>query len=99
MKTVRRVNLSFNNVVDEAYQQYDLFIDPSELERERKIQRAMIDIKKRFGKNAILKGMNLEEGATTMERNQQTGGHRSGGREVEKTVYVNAPKGERIGGC
>lgn len=96
---IRRVNLSFNNVVDEAYQQYDLFIDPSELERERKIQRAMIDIKKRFGKNAILKGMNLEEGATTMERNQQTGGHRSGGREVEKTVYVNAPKGERIGGC
>jgi len=75
---IRRVNLSFNNVIDEAYQQYDLFIDPAELERERKMQQAMIDIKKKFGKNAILKGMNLEEGATTMERNRQIGGHKSG---------------------
>ena len=75
---IRRVNLTFNNVIDEAYQQYDLFIDPAELERERRMQRAMIDIKKKFGKNAILKGMNLEEGATTMKRNRQIGGHRSG---------------------
>lgn len=75
---IRRVNISFNNVIDEAYQQYDLFVDPAELERERKMQRAMIDIKKKFGKNAILKGMNLEEGATTMERNRQIGGHKSG---------------------
>ena len=93
---IRRVYLNFNNVIDEAYQQYDLFIDPAELERERKIQRAMIDIKKKFGKNAILKGMNLEEGATTMERNQQTGGHRSGNGEIEKTVYVNGPNGVKI---
>jgi len=93
---IRRVNLTFNNVIDEAYQQYDLFIDPAELERERKIQRAMIDIKKKFGKNAILKGMNLEEGATTMERNQQTGGHRAGSREIEQTVYVNGPNGVKI---
>ena len=75
---VRRANLSFNNVVDEVYQQYDLFCNPAELERERNMQKAMIDIKKRFGKNAILKGMNLEEGATTMERNRQIGGHKSG---------------------
>ena len=75
---IRRVNISFNNVIDEAYQQYDLFIDPAELERERKMQKAMIDIKKKFGKNAILKGMNLEEGATTRLRNHQIGGHRSG---------------------
>ncbi|MBQ8624864.1 MAG: DNA repair protein [Agathobacter sp.] len=75
---IRRVNMSFNNVVDETYQQYDLFCDPAELERERNMQKAMIDIKKKFGKNAILKGMNLEEGATTMERNRQIGGHKSG---------------------
>lgn len=93
---VRRVNLTFNNVIDEAYQQYDLFIDPADLERERKIQRAMIDIKKKFGKNAILKGMNLEEGATTKLRNQQIGGHRSGNGELEKTVYVNGPNGVKI---
>ena len=42
------------------------------------MQKAMIDIKNKFGKNAILKGINLEEGATTMERNHQIGGHRSG---------------------
>lgn len=75
---IRRVNMSFNNVIEEVYQQYDLFIDPADLDRERKMQRAMIDIKKKFGKNAILKGMNLEEGATTMERNRQIGGHKSG---------------------
>lgn len=75
---VRRVNMTFNHVIDEAYQQYNLFVDPAELERERRIQHAMIDIKKKFGKNAILKGMNLEEGATTMKRNEQIGGHRSG---------------------
>ncbi len=75
---IRRVTLTFNNVVDEAYRQYDLFVDPAELERERRMQKAMIDIKKKFGKNAILKGMNLEESATTMERNRQIGGHKSG---------------------
>ena len=93
---IRRVNMTFNNVIDEAYQQYDLFIDPAELERERKIQHAMIDIKKKFGKNAILKGMNLEEGATTMLRNQQIGGHRSGTGELERTVYVNGSNGVKI---
>lgn len=75
---IHKVNMTFNHVVDEAYQQYDLFIDPTELERENKMQKAMLDIKKKFGKNAILKGMNLEEGATTRERNRQIGGHKSG---------------------
>ena len=75
---VRRINLTYNNVVDEGFEQYDLFCDPVELERERRMQKAMLDIKKKFGKNAILKGMNLEEGATTMERNRQIGGHKSG---------------------
>lgn len=75
---IHKVNLTFNNVVDEMYQQYDLFTDPAELEREHKMQKAMLDIKQKFGKNAILKGMNLQEGATTMERNRQIGGHKSG---------------------
>lgn len=75
--TVHKVNLSFNRVTDEAYQQYDLFMDPLEMEREKRMQKAMLEIKKKFGKNAILKGMNLEEGAMTRERNQQIGGHRA----------------------
>lgn len=75
---IHRINLSFNNVVDEMYQQYDLFTDPAEMEKEHRMQKVMLDIKERFGKNAILKGMNLQEGATTKERNQQIGGHKSG---------------------
>lgn len=75
---IKRINISFNNVVDEMYQQYDLFNDPADLEKENKLQKAMIDIKKKFGKNAILKGMNLSENATAMERNRQIGGHKGG---------------------
>ncbi|WP_455717474.1 Y-family DNA polymerase [Anaerosporobacter sp.] len=75
---VHRATLTFNNVVDETYKQYDLFTDPAEMEREYQIQKAMLDIKGKFGKNAILKGMNLQKGATTTKRNRQIGGHRSG---------------------
>lgn len=75
---IRRMTVTFNRVMDEVYRQYDLFTDPVQAEKERKIQQAVIDIKGRFGKNAILKGMNLQEGATTMERNCQIGGHKSG---------------------
>ena len=68
--------------------QLDLFTDYEELERknneekaalekERKMQEAVLNIKKRFGKNAILKGLNFEEGATAKERNQQIGGHKA----------------------
>ena len=48
-----------------------------ELEKEKHIQQAMLHIKKKFGKNAVLKGMNLEEGATSKERNNQIGGHKA----------------------
>lgn len=75
---IHRFFLTFNRVVDETYEQYDLFCDAAELERERKMQKAMLEIKGKFGKNAILKGMNLQKGATAMERNRQIGGHRSG---------------------
>ncbi|MDE7250389.1 MAG: DNA methylase, partial [Lachnospiraceae bacterium] len=51
--------------------------EEAELAREKKIQKAMLDIKKKYGKNAILKGMNLEEGAMTVERNRQIGGHKA----------------------
>jgi len=87
---VRRINITANNVVNEAtvkneqaYEQIDLFIDYEELNKkrekeqsEREIQRAMIDIKRKYGKNAIIKGMNLQEGGTTIERNSQIGGHK-----------------------
>ena len=75
---VRRINMSFQKLTDEVYEQYDLFTDSAEIERERRLQKATLSIKKKFGKNAILKGMNLQEAGTTIERNQQIGGHRSG---------------------
>lgn len=74
---IRRLNISANNLIEEKYRQYDLFTDPQKLEKERKIQEAMLNIKRKFGKNAILRGMSLEEGATTKERNQQIGGHKA----------------------
>jgi DNA polymerase V len=64
-------------------QQLDLFSqeDPEEKEedrlREKRRQQAVIEIKKKFGKNAILKGMNFEEGATAKDRNAQIGGHKA----------------------
>lgn len=75
---LKRINLTFNNVTEEAFVQYDLFTDMQELERERKVQKAMLSIQKKYGKNAVLKGMNLEEKAMTKERNRQIGGHKSG---------------------
>ncbi len=52
-------------------------IENSQLEREKHIQQALIDIKNKFGKNAVLKGMSLQEGATSKERNAQIGGHKA----------------------
>ena len=75
---IRRVNISFNNVVDEAFKQYSFFTDSEALEKNNKMQKAVIELKQKFGKNAVLKGMNLQEKATTMERNHQIGGHKSG---------------------
>ena len=73
---------------DAGYEQLDLFTDyaamqtkrereQAELEREKKMQQAVLNIKEKFGKNAILKGMNLEEGATAKDRNAQIGGHKA----------------------
>ena len=75
---MRRAFVYFNNIVPRGFEQYNMFVDPEELAREHNMQKAIIDIKSKFGKNAILKGMNLEEGAKTIERNSQIGGHRSG---------------------
>lgn len=76
--SIHRVNITCNHVMPEAYHQYHFFVDAEELEKNREVQKAVINIKNKFGKDAILKGMNLEEGATTRERNHQIGGHKSG---------------------
>lgn len=76
------------NRIEEKFEQLDMFTDYATLEKERKeqaeqlakerrLQEAMLSVKKKYGKNAILKGMNLLEGATTMDRNRQIGGHKA----------------------
>ena len=75
-------------VMKPAFEQLDLFTDYEEVKKQRateekerqdekNVQKAILDIKKKYGKNAIIKGMNLAEGATTIERNGQIGGHKS----------------------
>lgn len=71
-----------------TFEQVDLFTDfdklkrqkeaeEKELAKEKKVQKAILDIKSKFGKNAVIKGMSLEEGATAIERNNQIGGHKA----------------------
>lgn len=86
---VRRLNVTANHVVFEAslsrqptMEQLDLFADPQPVEaedpeREKRRQKAVLSIRRKYGKNAILKGMNLEEGATAKDRNSQIGGHKA----------------------
>ena len=89
---VRRITIGTNNVTPTAQQpaevpQLDLFVDyealeqqrqqeKASLERERRMQEAALKIKKKFGRNAILRGTDFEEGATARERNRQIGGHK-----------------------
>ena len=88
---VRRLSISFNRLTPESdekarpeYEQLNLFEDQEQLqkdqaalEKERKMQQAMLSIKKKYGKNAILKANSLEEGATAKSRNQLIGGHKA----------------------
>ncbi len=74
---VRRINITANNVLKNSYEQFDLFTDPEQLERERRLQLAALSIQKKYGKNALLKGTSLLEGATTRDRNRQIGGHKA----------------------
>ena len=86
---VRKINITANHLipeekVDKSEEQLDFFTDyearekeDAEREKERNVQKALLDIKSKYGKNAVLKGMNLEEGATAKERNRQIGGHKA----------------------
>ena len=88
---VRRMSIAANNVrpvsdgsAEESWEQMDLFsgdggssADAEDAGRERRRQEAILSIQERYGKNAILKGMNLEKGATARDRNRQIGGHKA----------------------
>lgn len=74
---IRHIGISFGNVRDEIYEQYDLFADVEEIEKERKLQQTLVDIRNKFGKNAVLKGMNYLDKGTARYRNTTIGGHKA----------------------
>ena len=71
------VSVQFDLFTDYETVENEMRIEKDKLEKERKVQSAVLKIKKQFGKNAILKGFNYEEGATAKERNRQIGGHKA----------------------
>ena len=74
----RRLGVCAIDVVeDEGLFQMNMFVDMEALERDRNLQGAMLEIRRKYGANALFKGMNLLEGATIIERNQQIGGHKA----------------------
>lgn len=77
-RAVRKISICFNNAEKEVCEQLDFFTDTHKKEREKSKMKAINGIRMRYGKNAILKGRDLEECATQRERNGQIGGHKSG---------------------
>ena len=74
---IRRLGICFNNIMDEGCEGYDLFTDFDKVEREKKLEHTVLDIKGKFGKNAMLRAIDLQEGATQITRNKYIGGHNS----------------------
>lgn len=74
---VYRLGISFYALEPECSMQYDIFSSSQDQEKEKRLQSTLLDIKRKYGKNGIFKGMNLLDGAKTLERNTQIGGHRA----------------------
>lgn len=75
---IRRLAICFGDVCDEGCEGYDLFTDWNSIEREKSREKAVLEITEKYGKNAVLRGVNYFEGATQRERNEMIGGHRAG---------------------
>lgn len=75
---VRRITLCFAHLLKEdAYEQINLFDDLEKKEKEQQLQKAILELKDKYGKNTVLRGISLMEGATARERNEQIGGHKA----------------------
>lgn len=75
---IRKITMSCNKIREQEYEQLSLFTDYDSRERERNLRKAILKIRKRYGKNALLRGMDLLEEGTAVQRNRQIGGHKSG---------------------
>ncbi len=73
---IRRITITANRIRSEDYQQFDFFSNPMDQQKEKQIQHCILDIKKKYGKNAIMRGCNLLECSTYRMRNEQIGGHK-----------------------
>lgn len=74
-KPVRKISYDFDALVSENSEQYDLFSNNEKIEKEKKLTRSILNIQDRFGKNSLLKGIDLKESATQRDRNKMVGGH------------------------
>jgi len=74
---IRRLGIAFSGIADEGAEGYDFFTDRERIDKEKRAEQAVIEIKRKMGKNAILRAMDLEKGATTVERNGMIGGHKA----------------------
>lgn len=72
---IRRLGISFNSVCDESAEGYDFFTDYDEVEREKRAEKTVLSLKDKFGKNAVIRASDLQDGATAIERNKLIGGH------------------------
>lgn len=82
---IRRIGLSFSNIVDEGCEGYDLFTNIDSVERERKREQVALQVSSKYGKNALLRGLNYLECSTQRERNTFIGGHRAGDDKTGKS--------------
>ena len=76
---IRRLGVAFELLSDESCEGYDLFTNWEEVEKEKRVNRAALEIQKKFGKNALVTAADLQEGATLLERNKLIGGHNADG--------------------
>ena len=77
-KMVRRLGYDFSDLMDESLEQVDFFANIEDEKKEKQRINMVLDIKDRYGKNAILRGIDFDERATQRERNEQVGGHKGG---------------------
>ena len=77
-RPVRKIGYNFADLLPQDNEQFDLFTDISHVEKEKRLVESILSVQDKYGKNSILKGLDLEEKATQRERNASIGGHKSG---------------------
>ena len=74
-KEIRRMHVAFGNIQSDKYENYDLFTDMDKINKEKSLQHAIVDLKDKYGKSSVIRGMDLDSNAQTLKRNKLIGGH------------------------